>query len=722
MIRPERLEIWSFGDIVADPNRLEVRREGQIIELEPKALRVLFYLLENRDRVVSKEELFQNVWAGTAVTDNALTRVIAQVRKQLGDDARSPRYIQTAASAGYRFIAVIRATPEAPAVPAPPKELIPRPSRPWRLMSTVAGAILIVAAVWVIRRTPGNNPPRITALQQVTTSMALDRWPSFSPDGSHMAFTSDRTGHYQIFIRSIAAGSSDQQITFDDLDNIQPAWSPSGDYIAYACLKRGGINVIPASGGTVRYLTDFGDSPQWSPDGHRLVFRDPGVHFNPAQDPIDIPDATLWLVDAERGGPVRITSHGSPPGGHENPRWLSDGSHVVFETAVLIPPTTPRPDFIPAIVDIRSRKWKSIPFGSLRARNPIISPDLKYLYFEVRFGEQPGLWRARIDAAYHAQPPEAVMPVNGPLIRDLAFNSSGTRLAFSHSNDESALWAVPLSSTGAAAGEPRPLIREHVRRFLHPAFSPDGSRIAYTWIQRDSEWLKMTVYVANSDGTEATALSPEDQQAFYPEWVGPSLVGYEVTKKNAASYWLKPLDGSPQATNMKLDWARSDNVRLHGTKAVADVEGADGRHVVVVADLGGAEPRALTPATRNIEYPCWSPDGRWIAARENIEGEAALVVFPSTGGEIQTLVKEPTQSLSYDWSPDSRRISFAGLRSGVWNIYWVDRLTRKVQQLTHFATPSASVGEPAWSPRGDQVIFERYDQSANIYVANLRTE
>ncbi len=62
MIRPERLEIWCFGDIVADPNRLEVRRQGQIAELEPKALRVLFYLIDHRGRVVSKEELIQEVW------------------------------------------------------------------------------------------------------------------------------------------------------------------------------------------------------------------------------------------------------------------------------------------------------------------------------------------------------------------------------------------------------------------------------------------------------------------------------------------------------------------------------------------------------------------------------------------------------------------------------------------------------------------------------------
>ena len=153
MIKPERFETWHFGDIVADPNRLEVRREGQITELEPKALRVLFYLLENRDRVVSKDELIQEVWAGTAVTDNALTRVIAQIRKQLGDDARSPRYIQTAASAGYRFIAEIRTTPPAPLVFAPSKDLIPRQSRRWRFPMVVRHFGKIVR----LGRTDGSN-------------------------------------------------------------------------------------------------------------------------------------------------------------------------------------------------------------------------------------------------------------------------------------------------------------------------------------------------------------------------------------------------------------------------------------------------------------------------------------------------------------------------------------------------------------------------------------
>lgn len=57
-----------------------------MLALEPKALRVLFYLIENRDRIITKEELISHIWAGAFVTDFTLTRVIAQLRKQLGDD------------------------------------------------------------------------------------------------------------------------------------------------------------------------------------------------------------------------------------------------------------------------------------------------------------------------------------------------------------------------------------------------------------------------------------------------------------------------------------------------------------------------------------------------------------------------------------------------------------------------------------------------------------
>ena len=101
---PKAAPAYRFGEITADPKRHEVCRGKDVLALEPKALRVLFYLIENRDRVVAKEELISQIWAGAFVTDFALTRVIAQLRKQLGDDAHHPRYIETVATTGYRFL------------------------------------------------------------------------------------------------------------------------------------------------------------------------------------------------------------------------------------------------------------------------------------------------------------------------------------------------------------------------------------------------------------------------------------------------------------------------------------------------------------------------------------------------------------------------------------------------------------------------------------------
>jgi hypothetical protein len=57
---------------------------------------------------VGKDELIETVWAGTAVTDNALTRIVAQIRREIGDDARQPRFIQTLPTMGYRFVADVK--------------------------------------------------------------------------------------------------------------------------------------------------------------------------------------------------------------------------------------------------------------------------------------------------------------------------------------------------------------------------------------------------------------------------------------------------------------------------------------------------------------------------------------------------------------------------------------------------------------------------------------
>src|SRR5262249_44648576 len=69
-----------------------------------KTFQVLVYLVEHRQRVVPKDELIEQIWAGAAVTDNTLEQCLAEIRKALGDDSRRPRFIKTVPRAGYRVI------------------------------------------------------------------------------------------------------------------------------------------------------------------------------------------------------------------------------------------------------------------------------------------------------------------------------------------------------------------------------------------------------------------------------------------------------------------------------------------------------------------------------------------------------------------------------------------------------------------------------------------
>ena len=219
------------------------------------------------------------------------------------------------------------------------------------------------------------------------------------------------------------------------------------------------------------------------------------------------------------------------------------------------------------------------------------------------------------------------------------------------------------------------------------------------------------------------AVTPADQESSRPQWVGKEYtLAYRVQKNGKWSYWVAPFQGGPERINTALDLDHADRIRLSpdGTMMTAQVIAGSGLRVVV-AGLHGGVVRTLTPADRNIGFPCWSPDGRSIAAEERAGGTTTLVVFPSTGGEIRTVAKEFTQYFPYDWSPDNKRIVFAGLRNGVWNIYSISVAAGHVEQLTHRTEQSGFVRYPSWSPKGDRILFERNDLTSNIFVADLNS-
>jgi DNA-binding winged helix-turn-helix (wHTH) protein/tetratricopeptide (TPR) repeat protein len=108
---------YRFGPFVVDAGSYQLRRGGDVIPLSPKIIDLLLYLVARQSALVGKDELFAALWPDVAVTDNALTQAVSELRQALGDDSANPTYIQTVARRGYRFIAPVETTMPLAAAP-----------------------------------------------------------------------------------------------------------------------------------------------------------------------------------------------------------------------------------------------------------------------------------------------------------------------------------------------------------------------------------------------------------------------------------------------------------------------------------------------------------------------------------------------------------------------------------------------------------------------------
>ena len=117
--------VFRFDDVEVREREFSLTKAGKVLSIEPKAFRVLIFLLHNPQKLITKDELLNAIWGDTAVTEGSLSRCIWLLRSVLRDDIRSPRYIETVPTVGYRFVAVVeeRVEPSESAIaPVVPRE------------------------------------------------------------------------------------------------------------------------------------------------------------------------------------------------------------------------------------------------------------------------------------------------------------------------------------------------------------------------------------------------------------------------------------------------------------------------------------------------------------------------------------------------------------------------------------------------------------------------
>ena len=161
-----RQPVYRFDDFVVDPETWRLSRGGQEIHLKPGVLELLIYLIANRGRLVTRQELMDTVWGDTVISESAITKAVARLRKALGDDSATHCYLETVRSRGYRFVADVEEVerPHQPG-PSPGKGHVTVVRR-----ALLAGAAAVLALVMVAVFWPGtrqHEPPGEDVIRSV---------------------------------------------------------------------------------------------------------------------------------------------------------------------------------------------------------------------------------------------------------------------------------------------------------------------------------------------------------------------------------------------------------------------------------------------------------------------------------------------------------------------------------------------------------------------------
>ena len=275
-------EMLRFGVYELDQDAMELRKDGSPIRLQEQPFRVLALLAERPGKIVTREELREQIWGNTFVDfDQSLNKAINRVREALNDDAATPEYVETVPRRGYRFIAPVSASPangmSIPAASATINTIITNEKharRSWIvpvITIAVVGLLAIIGIAIAVRW----RQPRSPTLPEAKLITASGWQPTLSRDGKLLAYVSsvgDEPSH--IWVQQTAGGEAIPVTAGSDFDDL-PDFSPDGTRIAfYSARGGGGIYTTSTLPGEPRLLVGIPKAifPRFSPDADRILY------------------------------------------------------------------------------------------------------------------------------------------------------------------------------------------------------------------------------------------------------------------------------------------------------------------------------------------------------------------------------------------------------------------------------------------------------------------
>jgi Tol biopolymer transport system component/DNA-binding winged helix-turn-helix (wHTH) protein len=699
-----------FGDFELDTRTRELRTDGRTFKLQEQPFQVLITLLERPGELITREELKRRLWPSDTFVDfeRSINKIVNRLRESLGDSADNSTYIETLPRSGYRFIA--------PVVKPQNSSSVSHLRQQWWVWCLALGsALAVVLLILTLHKTTLPSTERVVSVARLTHDPEFSDWPTWSADGSTIAFSSNRTSDFEIYIRRVDGGR-EVNITNDPGQDIQPDFSPDGSQVVFVSTRSsrtglikigsifgpefrtygGDVWMVPALGGQARLLAKDGNFPVWHPNGKKVLFIS-GVESHRSLMEVETDSGRIHPVLSPERSHWEITrAHYSPKGD-----WIT---FETFERELFIIPAVGVGTLRALLKGVSCHAW---------------SPSNKLIYYCVQ--ELSGGTRLEAVAVNertgNVSGGASVVGVVTGNLRDLAVSRDGRRLAASEMESSLNLTRLPLTPNGGSPNGPEEVLSTGPVFDREPSVSPDGGSVIYTSDRLGHDEL----YVLHLGDKHAYRLQlpGNDLGVDSPQWFpdGRRLVVLRRMSIGKDSLWMVSRDGS-----------RAEEI--FSSPAIWGLEipiSPDNRTIVFPQRVGEIfQLFAIDSSTRKLQQitfnegdkysGSWSPDGRWLLYSSNASGTVQLWKMAASGGTTQQLTRGDQRIHHAFYSPNGRWIYFQPNHQ---NFYRMPANGGSPQQVTRFSETGLFIEEPTISADGRYLYYCRGNGGSSLWLLDL---
>ena len=563
------------------------------------------------------------------------------------------------------------------------------------LVAVALGSLLSLAGVlaYVLWPSSGDSMPLLASPVQITSAVGVEDFPTWSPDGSRLAFQSDQSGNHDIWVVQLGGGAPVNRTADRPGSDRRPSWSPDGSQIAFGSGRA--AFVMSAVGGAARKVLapDQGVPTElrWSVDGDSLAVSCSSACF---VDLVSLPTEESRRYELPRGC---WDMSWSPDGRYFT--CISGNRYWEVNEIYLHPLSGAEPI---SITGDLSRNW-----------SPTWSANGRRLYFVSNRGGSMDLWQQRIHENGTPQgEPEPV--TTGVGIRTAAFSPDGTKLAYSRGGPVANVWRVPIRKERPATWDDAEQITFDRANIRYLDLSPDRR----TLLVSSDRAGHQSLWKLPSEGGEMTRITVGPAPDLAPDWSpdGTEIV-FTSWRSGNRDLFVVPSEGGP--ARPLTTYPGNDNNPTwspDGSKIVFYSTRNGSAEIWVVSAEGGEPWQVTDDPTANAQIPLWSPDGRWLVFLSETARAGRMWRVPAEGGTAEPLTQRSGHGAC--WSPDGSQLYYTG-NAGLWALSMDDGTEYPLMDLT--GRPG-ELGRLTLDTDGEFLYFTWKEDLGDIWVMDVVTD